>query len=106
MHAVEAHDSGCGGQPEVALVVLYDGVNRVLREALLRLPISGDVWRGLRFCGKGADAETGQQNRPQRDAAQKPDRVFNGVHFLGSFKGPAAVLIPNSPKRRRTSPSP
>jgi hypothetical protein len=62
MHAVEAHDSGCGGQPEVARVVLYDGVNRVLRHPLLRLPICCDVLRqGL--CMDGSYQQTAQQTR-------------------------------------------
>ena len=49
-------------------MVLDDVEDRVLRKALLRLPIRGDILRRIGLCVDGSDQETGQQTRGKNDA--------------------------------------
>ena len=44
-------------------MVLQQGIHRVLRQTLLRLPNCGEVLRGIGLCGEGGYGETGQQTR-------------------------------------------
>ena len=59
-------------------MVLYDVEDRVLRKALLRLPIRGDVLRRIGLCVDGSDQETGQQTRGKNKCDPMPPSPRSG----------------------------